>query len=279
MDPAGRDLDSGFGACNRWRPGLYRRSGGEFLRGRREDGNAAVEFPHRRRPSWLRCDLFRRWPPICCHSHRLGLAGGRRSQQHLAAYPHAATRFGVNRFCAAGEAPVMQRLAFLACMAFSAVLPGAQSPQVTRGADLFRVTCAVVYCHGAEGAAARAPRLAGRNFQAGELFDLIVDGKAGTGMPGFGAQLSTDEIEAVTQYVLSLSGTSAGASAPVGPITSKIPAAAEKGRGLFFDAVRMGGCGKCHELEDRGSAVGPDLHASAPELFQNLRTASHSRVV
>jgi hypothetical protein len=58
-----------------------------------------------------------------------------------------------------------------------------------------------------------------------------------------------------------------------------MPSAAEKGRGLFFDAVRMGGCGKCHELEDRGSAVGPDLRKSTAESFQELRAVSHRRAV
>jgi mono/diheme cytochrome c family protein len=162
---------------------------------------------------------------------------------------------------------------------FSAALLGAQTPQVKRGGDVFRATCAVAYCHGPEGSAGRAPRLAGHTFSAAELFDLIVDGKPGTGMPGFARQLKTEEIEAVTQYVMSLSGPSGGASEPVSSSAIKMPAAAEKGRGLFFDSVRMGGCGKCHELADRGSAVGPDLRASPTEAFQNLRTASHNRVL
>jgi mono/diheme cytochrome c family protein len=137
----------------------------------------------------------------------------------------------------------------------------------------------VAYCHGPEGAAGRAPGLAGRAFNAGELFDLIVDGKPGTGMPGFGRQLKTDDIEAVAQYVMSLPAAAGAPSAPVRTVMSKMPSPAEKGRSLFFDATRMGGCGKCHELEDRGSAVGPDLRSSATESFKNLRAAWHNRAV
>jgi hypothetical protein len=45
----------------------------------------------------------------------------------------------------------------------------------------------------------------------------------------------------------------------------------------------MGGCGKCHELDGRGSPVGPNLRASAPEQLRNLRavarTQAQTRVV
>ena len=82
----------------------------------------------------------------------------------------------------------------------------AQSPLVKRGAEIFRTTCGVVYCHGAEGTAGRAPQLAGRAFAPGDLFDLILSGRPGTSMPGFSQQLKSEDIEAVTQYVLSLAG-------------------------------------------------------------------------
>jgi hypothetical protein len=59
----------------------------------------------------------------------------------------------------------------------------------------------------------------------------------------------------------------------------ELPPAARKGRALFFDAVRMSGCGKRHELDDRGSPVGPDLRALAPAQISNLRPASRTRVV
>jgi mono/diheme cytochrome c family protein len=155
----------------------------------------------------------------------------------------------------------------------------AQSPLVKRGAEIFRSTCAVAYCHGAEGTAGRAPRLAGRAFNPGDLFELILSGKPGTGMPGFSQQLKSEDIEAVTQYVLSLPGPSGAGTASPKPVREQLPPRVQMGRALFFDAVRMGGCGKCHELDDRGSPVGPDLRAVDPAQFGNLRARSHSRVV
>ena len=80
----------------------------------------------------------------------------------------------------------------------------AQSPVVTQGADIYKVTCGVAYCHGSGGSAGRAPQLAGRGFDAQFVFNTVVNGKAGTAMPGFARQLKSEEIEAVTQYILSL---------------------------------------------------------------------------
>ena len=137
----------------------------------------------------------------------------------------------------------------------------------------------MAYCHGAEGTAGRAPQLAGRAFVPGDLFDLILSGRPGTSMPGFSQQLKSEDIEAVTQYVLSLSGPAAVEAASPKPSIRELPHSTQKGRALFFDAVRMGGCGKCHELDDRGSPVGPELSALAPSQLHNLRAASRTRVV
>jgi mono/diheme cytochrome c family protein len=98
-------------------------------------------------------------------------------------------------------------------------------------------------------------------------------------MPGFSEQLKSEDIEAITQYVLSLSGPAGVGAASPKPAGTELPPAVQKGRDLFFDAVRLGGCGKCHELDDRGSPVGPDLRALAPAQFRNLRDASRTRVV
>jgi mono/diheme cytochrome c family protein len=159
----------------------------------------------------------------------------------------------------------------------SAALLHAETPQVKRGAEIFQTTCSVAYCHGANGTAGRAPQLAGRAFKAGEVFNLVMYGRPGTSMPGFEKQMKSDDVEAVAQYVASLSGPAAVAAAKPG--VRQMPGSLDEGKTLFFDAVRMGGCGKCHEQEERGSPVGPDLSALAPEKFRNLRAISAAHIV
>lgn len=155
----------------------------------------------------------------------------------------------------------------------------AQTQALKRGAEVFRTTCAGAYCHGSEGAAGRAPRLAGRNFNPRSLFNIVQRGKPGTGMPAFSQKLKTEDIQAVSAYVLSLSSSAEAGAATEKPAVREMPPSAAKGRALFFDAVRMGGCGKCHELEDRGSPVATDLAALAPEHFRNLRDPASKSVV
>jgi len=159
-------------------------------------------------------------------------------------------------------------------LAAASALLHAQSALVKRGAEIFGATCAGAYCHGVEASGGRAPQLAGRAFAARTLFGVILNGRAAAGMPGFSQQLKSEDIEAVTQYVLSLSG-----SAPAKPSGPVPPPEAERGRALFFDAARLGGCGRCHELDSLGSPVGPDLRALAPGQLRNLRAASGARVV
>ena len=141
------------------------------------------------------------------------------------------------------------------------------------GAELFRTTCAVAYCHGQNGTAGKAPQLAGRSFTSSALSGIIRNGKPGSGMPSFGKQLTDAKIEAITQYVLSLSGPVH--SGPAGPAETKLSPEAEQGRALFFDAVRYGGCGRCHELNNRGVPIGPDLKGSP---VTDLRAGSSSRI-
>jgi mono/diheme cytochrome c family protein len=171
----------------------------------------------------------------------------------------------------------MMRLATV-LLAAPAVLC-AQDPLVRRGAEIFRTTCSVAYCHGAEGIAGRAPQLAGRAFNPRTLYGVILTGKPSAGMPGFSQQLKTEDIEAVTQYVLSLSGPAGVEAASPKPASTELTIQVQKGRALFFDALRMGGCGKCHEVDDHGSPVGPDLRALAPAQLRDLRAASRTRVV
>jgi mono/diheme cytochrome c family protein len=123
------------------------------------------------------------------------------------------------------------------------------------GEKLFASNCSVPYCHGANGTQGRAPKLVGHSFSGEQLSGIISNGISAKGMPPFGGQLSSAEINAVVRYLMTMRGT--GASAAPG-----VAAPDSAGKALFFDAVRMGGCGRCHELEKRGSAVAP--------LIQNI---------
>lgn len=147
----------------------------------------------------------------------------------------------------------------------------AQNSLAARGEQIFRTHCSVPYCHGASGMAGRAPKLVGHKFTANQLFQVIAGGIQNTGMPAFAAQLKTDEIEAVVAYVMTMKASPSEAGSAKAA-TPSMPPELETGKALFFDSVRMGGCGKCHELEHRGSAVAPDLKIGpAPADFRSIR--------
>jgi mono/diheme cytochrome c family protein len=152
----------------------------------------------------------------------------------------------------------------------------AQTGSVERGAQLYRANCAVPYCHGAEGAAGRAPKLIGHTHSINSMFKMIVWGIPGTGMPEFTTRLKTGEIADIVAYVMTMRG-APSQPAPPPPSRSSAPEASP-GRALFFDAARAGACGTCHELDGWGVPVGPDLAASRPERLADLRGVPGSRV-
>ncbi|MDX1978810.1 MAG: cytochrome c, partial [Bryobacteraceae bacterium] len=88
-----------------------------------------------------------------------------------------------------------------------------------RGADVFKQSCAVGYCHGSGGSANRAPRLAGRVFDRAKLRTAVRDGIPNTAMPGFAKVLNTADLAAVIEYVAGLGAVTgtAGASAAPAP--------------------------------------------------------------
>lgn len=153
---------------------------------------------------------------------------------------------------------------------------------VARGEKLFAQSCAVGYCHGSGGAAARGPRLRGRAFDAGYLLKVTRDGIPNTAMPAWKDRLKDGDIKSLVTYIESLAtaGASGGdaavtaaAPAPIGDFEG--PAEVKKGRDLFFDATRGTRCGTCHALGGFGAAIGPDLAKStaknARELGRTLR--------
>jgi len=163
--------------------------------------------------------------------------------------------------------------------AIAAAACRAQDGAVQRGAQLYRSNCAIPYCHGPEGTAGRAPRIAGHHYNVNGMFKVITWGIPGTGMPEFTTRLKSDEIADLVAYMMTLGGPAAvPAPAPVSPPRAMTPQAKE-GRALFFDAARMGACGSCHELDGWGVAVGPDLARLRPERFSSLREAPIQDVV
>ena len=155
----------------------------------------------------------------------------------------------------------------------------AQQAAIERGAQLFRTQCATPYCHGPEGTAGRAPRLAGHRFNVNQMFKVITWGIPGTGMPEFTTRLKTQEIADLVAYVMTLAGTGpAPATAPAGPPRALTPEA-RQGRALFFDAARTGNCGSCHDLDGWGVPVGPGLAGLPPNRIGDLRTVSTRSVM
>jgi len=131
------------------------------------------------------------------------------------------------------------------------------------GAKLFRQTCTVGYCHGANGGSGRAPVLAGRMLAADYIAKVTREGIAGTGMPAWKDRLPANELNDVIAYTLKLNGGSNDFSHSASTGTPAMSATARHGKGLFFDAVRGTRCGTCHAAESWGAAIGPNLAHSA----------------
>jgi mono/diheme cytochrome c family protein len=155
----------------------------------------------------------------------------------------------------------------------------AQEGGIERGSQLYRKNCATPYCHGPDGLAGRAPRLAGHHYNVNSMFKIITWGIPGTGMPEFTTRLKTEEIADLVAYAMTLGGSvAAPAPTPVAPPRALTPEA-KQGRALFFDAARTGACGSCHELDGWGVPVGPDLAVLPPGRFRDLRGVAARDVV
>ena len=154
------------------------------------------------------------------------------------------------------------------------------------GEKVFAQSCATGYCHGAKGTPAGAPRLAGRGFDQTYITNTVMRGLPGTAMPAFGTTLSRSDLSAVVAYVASLNGI-ANASVNLGPGASgpaetPLSPDAERGRALFFDAVRgFGRCSTCHEVNGIGISVTTpiakipvDAAALRALMTPDLRTAT-----
>ncbi len=170
------------------------------------------------------------------------------------------------------------RRGFLLAMV-AAAAGHAQDGAAERGAQLYRANCAIPYCHGPEGGAGRAPRLAGHRLNVNTLFKVITWGIPGTGMPEFTTRLKSNEISDLVAYVMTLGGGGA-APAPAQPAAPRtLTPEAKEGRALFFDSARAGACGSCHELDGWGVPVGPDLARLPPGRWKDLREIATENVV
>lgn len=132
----------------------------------------------------------------------------------------------------------------------------------TPGERVFAQSCATGYCHGAKGAAAGAPRLAARGFDQAYITNTVMRGLPGTAMPAFASTLSRPDLIAVITYVAKLNGimnpavTLGPGPGLAGPPEPPLSPEAERGRALFFDAIRgFGRCSTCHEVNGVGIPV------------------------
>ncbi|HEU0120097.1 MAG TPA: c-type cytochrome [Bryobacteraceae bacterium] len=142
------------------------------------------------------------------------------------------------------------------------------SASVARGDKLFAQGCAVGYCHGAGGSAARSPRLRGRTFDRDYLLKVIRNGIPNTAMPAWGDRLTDTDIDDIADYIQSLAtapaavmGNSAAESPSAVPAekSAEAPEEHRQGRDLFFDAAKEARCAVCHRLDGFGASIGPDV--------------------
>ena len=142
---------------------------------------------------------------------------------------------------------------------------------IESGSELFQMNCAVGYCHGSEGRSARGPALRDREWAARDLHRITHDGLSGTSMPAWKSVLSTEEIWAVTAYIMTLARNPVETANALVSIEAdaegprELTGAAKHGEELFFDLTRERRCGLCHRLGDKGTAVGPNLAVVAGE--------------
>lgn len=156
-------------------------------------------------------------------------------------------------------------------------------PVLQRGEEVYRQTCATSYCHGPNGAAAGAPRLASRGFDEAYIAAITGNGVPDTQMAAFGGALSQGDFTAVLTYVASLNGilnpdfgsddplASLGIEVP-NPLRIPLTGTAQQGRELFFDTWDKGvnRCSTCHEMEGVGLPVATAIR-DVPASVQALR--------
>jgi mono/diheme cytochrome c family protein len=160
----------------------------------------------------------------------------------------------------------------IATLLLLAQVAGTDALLIQKGAELYRMHCAVPFCHGAAGTAGRAPALAGRNFEPAALRRAITHGIPNRGMPAFRKQLRDAGVNAVFAYVRSLR--SSEPAKPNGAIVrpAKLSKDAAAGRDLFFDSARLPNCAACHAVDNMGGDVAaPVKSVASVEAIRSVR--------
>ena len=179
--------------------------------------------------------------------------------------------------------PIIRILTGLLISLSSGITWGQAADQtITRGEQIYTVTCATGYCHTLQGGAGGgAPRLAARDFNLDYITQTVSYGLHETKMLGFAATLSAEELAAVIAYVASLNGISTdGAPITAAVIQPKphLSANASQGKQLFHDPLRaFARCATCHRVEDSGVPVAEPL-AVIPATAASLRKLATAKI-
>ena len=171
-------------------------------------------------------------------------------------------------------ARIVGSVAFYTCL-----LPAILTAQtdLKLGAQVFVEKCANQYCHGAAGEEGPAPRLAARGLRERNVTRPIVRGVPNTNMPGWEKVLSTEELDAVIDYVLSIQHPARATDVTVKKLAPNRPSLKHPGRDLFFDAGVVGSCGNCHGFDGLGVEVAAPIK-NVPDGIAALRDARPASV-
>lgn len=135
---------------------------------------------------------------------------------------------------------------------------------IAAGGILYQQACQS--CHGGDAQGGRGPALANGNFSVGnsdgDLFRTVKGGLPGTGMPAFSA-LPDDAIWKILAYLRSLNTRLSGAD-------ETAPGDPGSGKAIFFGKA---GCSRCHEVNEQGGNIGPDLSEAGRNSAGYLRKA------
>tara|TARA_B110000858_G_scaffold77483_1_gene89786 strand:+ start:25008 stop:25781 length:774 start_codon:yes stop_codon:yes gene_type:complete len=135
---------------------------------------------------------------------------------------------------------------------------------VGEGRDLYKAYCQI--CHGAfgEGQTMGKPLtdVPAKRLMDQQLIDVIVDGRAGTGMPAWGDSLSEVEIFDIASYIRSFQGKPPLRLDDQGSASSDNPNVIA-GEALFNGSAD---CATCHSYGDKSGNIGPALDGLTARL-------------